>query len=178
MAAQKRKAPSPMGSRAASSTGATADMTCRPTVHASRKRSTCAEGAADSAQGRGRNCGEHGVTALHERVLTLFHRLQDVGGEVGRQRRIFQRSQALHQGAVHRQLGRALVASVDVLARLEPLGSAQRPVGQALDLLLGEMDGGAHERCSASLDLSSLRARCSQVMTVPIGTFSASAISA
>ena len=57
----------------------------------------------------------------------------------------------------------------------EPLGAAQGAVGERLQLGIGQM---AHDRCSASVAMSSLRARCSHVITVPIGTPSAWAISA
>ena len=83
---------------------------------------------------------------------------------------------------------------------IPPKTNAARPAGewQTLDIIFqaprfdsaGKKTGNArlvkvvlngqviHEKCSASFAFSSLRARCSQVITVPIGTPIASAISA
>src|SRR3989442_4563 len=52
----------------------------------------------------------------------------------------------------------ALRAGIGVLERGYPVGRGERAVREALDLFLGEMVR-AHGKCSASLDLSSLRAR-------------------
>ena len=97
------------------------------------------------------------------------------GGEVGGRFRILQRGQASDQGRVEGEPGGAARACLAVVAGGEPLGAAQGAVGERLQLGIGEM---AHDRCSASFAMSSLRARCSHVITVPIGTPSAWAISA
>ena len=136
-----------------------------------------AEDGEDADQRRG-DGGEQGVPALGERVLAMRDGLEDSLGEVDRDDGVLQRGQALHQRPVHGQLGGAFLAGIGVLARGHALGPAQRPVRQALDLFLGEVGVRTHGKCSASLDLSSLRARCNQVITVPIGTPMAAAISA
>src|SRR5205814_7664363 len=121
-----------------------------------------------------RNGGEQRVAAGDELRLAHFHGGEDGGGEVCRRLGVRQRGEPGGERRVDGQLRAALLASVAVLTRGEALGPAQRAVGKRLELIVGEV---IHERCSDSCAFSSLRARCNQVMTVPIGTPSACAIS-
>src|SRR5207248_1185504 len=73
------------------------------------------------------------------------------GGEVGGRFRILQRGQAPDQGRVEGQGSAATGASLAMFAGSEPLGTAQRAVGQRLQLGVGEM---AHDRCSAATPVS------------------------
>jgi hypothetical protein len=115
------------------------------------------------------------VAPLGELPLAHVHGGQHGGGEVGRDRGVLQGRELRGEKRVSGEGGRALGAGVAVLVGLEALRTAQRAVGQALEGAVVEV---VHERCSASCALSSLRARWSQVITVPIGTASVSAISA
>src|SRR5207245_9232244 len=121
----------------------------------------------DEVEGRQLQCGNGGkqrVAAGDQLRLPDRDGGKHGGGEVGRRFRILQRGQAPDQGGVEGQRGTAAGASLAVFASSEPLGTAQRAVGQRLQLGISEV---AHDRCSASFAISSLRARCSHVITVP-----------
>src|SRR6266850_1874297 len=103
------------------------------------------------------HCGEHG------------------GGEVSGRIRVPQRGELAVERGVDGQLAAALRAAFAVLAGAQAFRAAERAVRQGLELGVGQV---AHDRCSESCAFSSLRARCSQVITVPMGTRRVSAISA
>ncbi len=105
---------------------------------------------------------------------------QDAGGEVGGELRELERAERVAEGLVGLDQRLAGLARRGVGLDLGGLGVEQHPVEEPLGLRVGEVSGEAgHGETSvpASETLSRARARCSQVMTVPMGTSMASAIS-
>src|SRR6267143_2778971 len=123
----------------------------------------------------GRNRRQQRVPPGDELRLPHPHGREHRGGEVGGRLRVPQRGELTAERGVDGQPGAALGAPFAVLAGAQAFRAAERAVRQGLELAVGQV---AHDRCSQSCAFSSLRARCSQVITVPMGTRRVSAISA
>src|SRR6266850_1468664 len=123
----------------------------------------------------GRERRQERVPPGDELRLPHLHGGEHGGGEVSGRIRVPQRGELAVERGVDGQLAAALRAAFAVLAGAQAFRAAERAVRQGLELGVGQV---AHDRCSESCAFSSLRARCSQVITVPIGTRRVSAISA
>src|SRR6266850_952890 len=123
----------------------------------------------------GRNRRQERVPPGDELRLPRLHGGEHGGGEVGGRLRVPQRGELTVERGVDGQLAATLRAPFAVLAGAQAFRAAERAVRQGLELGVGQV---AHDRCSQSCAFSSLRARCSQVITVPMGTRRVSAISA